>query len=81
LRTELDRNKVVSVETSIDAAIGASRKEPPSASSTLLARLIVNEAKQQRPNDAAIQSIDLEENIPDWNEISAAMNVIVKTLS
>ena len=61
------------------AAIAASRKEP-SASLTLLARMIVSEAKKQRPNDSAIQSINLEGNIPDWNDISAAMNVIVKTL-
>ena len=61
------------------AAIAASRKEP-SASLTLLARMIVSEAKKQCPNDSAIQSINLEGNIPDWNDISAAMNVIVKTL-
>ena len=66
----------------IDAAAAASavsRKEPP-ASLTLLARMIVSEAKKRCPNDAAIQSVDLEANIPDWNVISAAMNVIVKIL-
>jgi hypothetical protein len=62
------------------AAIGPSRKEPPSACSTLLARLIVNEAKKLRPDDTAIQRINLEGNILDWHEISAAMNVIVKAL-
>jgi len=61
------------------AAIAASRREPP-ASLTLLARMIVGEAKKQRPDDTPIQSIDLEGKIPDWNEIGAAMNVIVKTL-
>ncbi len=61
------------------AGIAASRNEPP-ASLTLLARMIVSEAKKQRPDDVAIQSIDLEGKSPDWNEISTAMNVIVKTL-
>jgi hypothetical protein len=59
------------------AGIAASRNEPP-ASLTLLARMIVSEAKKQRPDDAAIQSIDLEGQIPDWNEVSAAMNIVVK---
>jgi hypothetical protein len=45
-----------------------------------LAGLIVNEAKKQRPNDAAIQSIDLEGNNRAWNDINVAMNVIVRTL-
>jgi hypothetical protein len=61
------------------AAIAASRKEPP-ASLTLLARMIVSESKKQRPDDATIQSIDLEGQIPDWNEISSAMNIIVRAL-
>jgi hypothetical protein len=62
------------------AASTASRKAPPSASLAMLARIIVSEAKKQYPNEAVLQSIDLEENILDWNDISAAMNVIVKTL-
>jgi len=62
------------------AAIAAITREPPSAPTVMLARIIVSEAKKQRPNDAAIQSSDLEATIPDWNNISAAMNVIVRTL-
>jgi hypothetical protein len=62
------------------AAIVASKKEPPSDCSAVLARIIVSEGKKQCPTDALIQSIDLEENILDWNDISAAMNVIVKAL-
>jgi hypothetical protein len=60
-------------------AIAASRKEPP-ASLTPFARMIVSEAKKQRPDGAEIQSIDLQGKIPDWNEIIAAMNVGVRTL-
>ena len=62
------------------AAIAASTREPPSTSTAMLARIIVTEAKKQRPHDTAIQSIDLEGKIPDWNEIIAAMNVVVRTL-
>ncbi len=62
------------------AAIAATKREPPSTGSTLLARLIVNEAKKQCPNDAAIQRVDLEGNIPAWNDINVAMNVVVRTL-
>jgi hypothetical protein len=62
------------------AAIAASTRQPPSTASSLLAGLIVNQAKKQRPNDAAIQSIDLEGNIRAWNDINVAMNVIVRTL-
>ncbi len=62
------------------AAIASTKREPPSTGSTLLARLIVNEAKRQRPNDAAIRGIDLEGNIPAWNDINVAMNVVVRTL-
>jgi len=62
------------------AAIAASTREPPSTSTAMLARIIVTEAKKQRPHDTAIQSIDLEGNILDWNEINAAMNVIVRAL-
>jgi hypothetical protein len=36
--------------------------------------------RKQRPDGAEIQSIDLEGKIPDWNEIIAAMNVVVRTL-
>ncbi len=62
------------------AAIAASTRQPPSTASALLARIILTEAKKQRPNDPAIQSINLEENIPAWNDINVAMNVIVRTL-
>ncbi len=62
------------------AAIAASTRQPPSSTSALLARIIVSEAKKQRPNDAAIQSIELEETIPAWNDINVAMNVIVRIL-
>jgi len=62
------------------AAIAASTRQPPSSTSTLFARIIVSEAKKQRPNDAAIQSIELEETIPAWNDINVAMNVIVRIL-
>jgi hypothetical protein len=61
------------------AAIAASRKEPP-ATLTLLARMIVSEAKKRCPNDAAIQSIDLHGDSLDWNDINVAMNVILRTL-
>jgi len=61
-------------------AIAASKRDPPSIASALLARFIVTEAKRQRPNDAAIQRIDLEENILAWNDINVAMNVIMRTL-
>jgi hypothetical protein len=61
-------------------ATSEQRKGSPSASSAMLARIIVSEAKKQCPDDAAIQSIDLEGKAPDWNEISAAMNVIVRAL-
>ncbi len=63
------------------AAISAPRKESPSASSAMLARIIVSEVKKQRPDDAAIQSIDLEGENPDWNDIKVAMNVVVRTLA
>ena len=62
-------------------AIVASTREPPSAITAMLARIIVSEAKKQRPDDGTIQGINLEVNIPDWNEISAAMNIIVKALA
>jgi hypothetical protein len=47
----------------------------------MLARIIVSEEKKQRPDDGTIQGITFEVNIPDWNEISAAMNIIVKALA
>jgi len=62
------------------AAIAASTRQPPSTTSAPLARFIVAEAKRQRPNDAVIQLIDLEGNIPAWNDINVAMNVVVRTL-
>jgi hypothetical protein len=61
------------------AAIAASTRQPPSATTAMLARMILSEAKKQRPDDAAIQDIDLDGN-PDWNDISVAMSVVVRTL-
>jgi hypothetical protein len=62
------------------AAIAASRREPPSTTSTLLARIIVTEAKKQRPHSLLLQSIDLDGDSLDWNHITAAMKVVVRTL-
>jgi len=62
------------------AAIAASTREPPSASTAMPARIIVSEAKKQRPNNLLLQRIDLDADIPDWNDISATMNAIVKNL-
>ncbi len=61
-------------------AIAASTKEPPSATTAMLARIIVSEAKKRHPNNLLLQSIDLDEKIPDWNDISAAMSVVVRVL-
>ncbi len=61
------------------AAIAASRKEPP-ATLSLLARMIVSEAKKRRPQNLLIQSIDLDAKVPDWNDVRAAMKVVVRTL-
>jgi hypothetical protein len=74
-------NQARGLISAASAAIAAPTRKSPSITTVVSARIIVSEAKKKRPNDAAIQSIDLEGNIPDWNEISAAMNVIVKTLS
>jgi hypothetical protein len=64
----------------LQAAIAASTNEPPSVTTAMLARIIVSEAKKQHPNNLLLQSIDLDEKIPDWIDISAAMSVVVKTL-
>jgi hypothetical protein len=61
-------------------AIAASTKEPPSATTAMLARIIVSEAKKQHPNNLLLQSIDLDRNSLDWNDIRAAMKVVVRTL-
>ena len=61
------------------AAIMASTRNSPSTTTVMLARIIVGEAKKQRPDDAAIQSIDSEGKIPGWNGISSATNVFMKT--
>ena len=37
-------------------------------------------SREPLATDAAIQRIDLEGNIPAWNDINVAMNVIVKGL-
>jgi hypothetical protein len=62
------------------AAIAASRREPPSTASSLLAGLIVNQAQKQRPHNLLLQSIDLDGDSLDWNHINAAMKVVVRTL-
>ena len=46
----------------------------------MLARTIVSEAKKRRPSNLLLQSIDLDAKIPDWNDIRAAMKVVVRTL-
>ena len=61
------------------AAIAASTSEPPSATTAMLARIIVSEAKKRRPQNLLIQSIDLD-GVPDWNDVRAAMKVVVRTL-
>ena len=61
-------------------AIAASTKEPPSAATAMLARIILSEAKKQRPNSSLLQSIDLDAKVPDWNDIRTAMNVVVMIL-
>jgi len=61
------------------AAIAASTREPPSATTAMLARIIVSEAKKRRPQNLLIQSIDLD-GVPDWNDVRAAMKVVVRTL-
>jgi len=62
------------------AAIAASTREPPSATTAMLARIILSEAKKQRPNNLLLQSIDLHGDSLDWNDINVAMNVILRTL-
>jgi hypothetical protein len=61
-------------------AIAASRREPPSATTAMLARIIVSEAQKQHPHDLLLQSIDLEGDSLDWDQINAAMKVVVRTL-
>ena len=46
----------------------------------MLARIIVSEAKKQRPDNLLLQSIDLDAKIPDWNDIRAAMKVVLRAL-
>ncbi len=62
------------------AAIAAFRREPPSATTSMLARIIDSEAQKQRPHNLLLQSIDLDGKVPDWNDIRAAMKVVVRTL-
>jgi hypothetical protein len=61
-------------------AIAASTNEPPSTATAMLVRIIVSEAKKQRPDNLLLQSIDLDAKPPDWNDIRAAMKVAVRTL-
>ena len=56
-------NQARKLINAVNAATTASWKEP-SPYLTMLARIIVSEAKKHRPDDATIQSIDLEGNIP-----------------
>jgi hypothetical protein len=62
------------------AAIAASTREPPSFTTAMLARIIVNEAKKQRPHNLLLQSIDLDGDSLDWGHLDAAMKVVVRTL-
>jgi hypothetical protein len=62
-------------------AIAASKREPPSATTAMLARIIVSEAQKLRPRNLLLQSIDLDEDGLDWDHINAAMKVVVRTLS
>ena len=62
------------------AAIAASRREPPSATTAMLARIIVSEAKKQHPHSLLLRSIDLDRKVPNWNDIRAAMKVVLRAL-
>lgn len=62
------------------AAIAASTRQPPSATTAMLARIILSEAKKQRPDSSLLQGIDLDANVPDWNDISTAMKIVVMIL-
>ena len=62
------------------AALAAPTREPPSATTAMLARIILSEAKKERPNSSLLQSIDLDAKVPDWNDIRTAMNVVVMIL-
>ena len=62
------------------AAIAASTSEPPSANMAMLARLIVSEAKKRRPHNLLLQTINMDTKVPDWNDVRAAMKVVVRTL-
>ena len=46
----------------------------------MLARIIASEAKKKRRHNLLLQSIDLDEKVPDWNEITAAMKAVVRIL-
>ncbi len=62
------------------AAIAASRREPPSTATAMLARKIVSKAQKQRPHSLLLQSIDLHGDSLDWNDINVAMNVVLRAL-
>ena len=62
------------------AAITAPTREPPSTATAMLARILVSEAKKQRPDHLLLQSIDLDAKIPDWIDIQAAMKVVLRAL-
>jgi hypothetical protein len=61
-------------------AIAASTREPPSATTAMLARIIVSEAKKQRPNNRLLQSIALDGDSLNWDHVNAAMKIVVRTL-
>jgi hypothetical protein len=63
-----------------NGAIAASRREPPSNATAMLARIIVGEAKKQRPHSLLLQSIDLDGDSLDWNDVRTAMKVVIRTL-
>jgi hypothetical protein len=61
-------------------AIVASPREALSPATAMLARIIVSEAKKQRPHSLLLQSIDLDGDSLDWGHINAAMKVVLRTL-
>jgi hypothetical protein len=74
------KNQARGLINAASKAIAASRREPPSTATAMLARKIVSEAQKQRPHSLLLQSIDLHGDSLDWNDINVAMNVIVRNL-
>jgi hypothetical protein len=73
-------NQARELITTASRAILASPREPPSPDTAILARIIVSEARKQRPNSLLLQSIVLDGDSLDWDQINAAMKVVVRTL-